>query len=300
MPSDQCRRNLNGCRSAPLPESLPAARASTSCKYLCHVPAAHPSSGIGNDTVTAELVTAILHFDIGSGMLCRAGNRKFLIFFCMIDINDIPMYLSILLADFRLCCCPRSCLDTSSRVCNQSSFFSGCYPIIMSTSAAILVLPLLPLPEHNSRPQLQWHRWIHLFCFMKHLSGFTVCHICHRTGVDHIDIRSGLKRNDFISTPVLAAAALLPFHTHLPCIPDCGVQLFSFLSFFMRIYFFYFTNKSVLCAPRGATIFGGTAFASAREQAASAVPSVLLHDIMVYLEDTFLSSMCLWCKLLRI
>ena len=40
---------------------------------------------------------------------------------------------------------------------------------------------------------------IHLFGTVKHLPGFPVCHIGHRTGVDHIDICQIMKRYDLIS-----------------------------------------------------------------------------------------------------
>ena len=40
---------------------------------------------------------------------------------------------------------------------------------------------------------------IHFFCFMKHLSGFTVCNVGDRTGIDLINICTFFKRNSFIS-----------------------------------------------------------------------------------------------------
>ena len=40
---------------------------------VLHGPAAHPASGIGNDTVAAELVAAVLHLDVRPGVLRRPG-----------------------------------------------------------------------------------------------------------------------------------------------------------------------------------------------------------------------------------
>ena len=40
---------------------------------------------------------------------------------------------------------------------------------------------------------------IHLSCPVQHLSGFPVCHICHRTGIDDIHICTFLKRHNLIS-----------------------------------------------------------------------------------------------------
>ena len=40
---------------------------------------------------------------------------------------------------------------------------------------------------------------IHLSCPVQHLSGFPVCHICHRTGINDIHICTFLKRHNLIS-----------------------------------------------------------------------------------------------------
>ena len=39
---------------------------------------------------------------------------------------------------------------------------------------------------------------VHFLCFVQHLSGLAVCHIRHRTGVDHINIRPRCKRHNLI------------------------------------------------------------------------------------------------------
>ena len=50
--------------------------------------AADSTPCIGDDTVGAELVTAILNLDIGTGMLRGMLQSHFLVFRGMIDVND--------------------------------------------------------------------------------------------------------------------------------------------------------------------------------------------------------------------
>ena len=50
--------------------------------------AADTSSRKRNDTVSTELITAILYFQIGSGVFHRFFQRQFLILFCVIDIDQ--------------------------------------------------------------------------------------------------------------------------------------------------------------------------------------------------------------------
>ena len=44
--------------------------------HILHLSAAYPPSGIGNDTVGAELVAAILYFDISPGVFTCTGKVK--------------------------------------------------------------------------------------------------------------------------------------------------------------------------------------------------------------------------------
>ena len=44
--------------------------------------APHASAGVGNDTVAAELVAAILNLYKSAGVICLSGNMKGLIFVC--------------------------------------------------------------------------------------------------------------------------------------------------------------------------------------------------------------------------
>ena len=52
------------------------------------LPAADPASGVGNHTIAAELITAILYLHISSGMLCGFHDRHIFIFLCVVDINN--------------------------------------------------------------------------------------------------------------------------------------------------------------------------------------------------------------------
>ena len=64
VPLDPRRRNLNGYRSAPPPDSRFLPACSLHSAHPCHCPASHPSSRKRNNTVCAELIAAILYLDI--------------------------------------------------------------------------------------------------------------------------------------------------------------------------------------------------------------------------------------------
>ena len=49
--------------------------------HILHLSAAYPPSGIGNDTVGAELVAAVLNFDISTGVFtCTGKVKRFVLF----------------------------------------------------------------------------------------------------------------------------------------------------------------------------------------------------------------------------
>ena len=58
-------------------------------EHVGKLPASHPASGVRDDAVTAELVAAVLHFNIGSRVLCRVGNFQLLVLFLMGQILEV-------------------------------------------------------------------------------------------------------------------------------------------------------------------------------------------------------------------
>ena len=58
-------------------------------EHIGKLPASHPASGVRDDAVTAELVAAVLHFNIGSRVLCRVGNFQLLVLFLMGQILEV-------------------------------------------------------------------------------------------------------------------------------------------------------------------------------------------------------------------
>ena len=51
--------------------------------------ASDTTSCIRNDTVSTELITAVLNFDICAYMLCCMINCQFFIFFCLVDLEHM-------------------------------------------------------------------------------------------------------------------------------------------------------------------------------------------------------------------
>lgn len=66
--------------------------------HIPDLPAPDPSPGIGNDTVTAELIAAVLDFQKGPGMLaCSFQMEFFILLLSVIDVNAAVLDTMLLL-----------------------------------------------------------------------------------------------------------------------------------------------------------------------------------------------------------
>ena len=147
---------------------------------LLLLPAAHPSSCIRNNTVTAELIAAVLHLDIRSGMLRRPGDGEFFIFICPVNVNH-PAGMTALpgLLQYR----------------DNFLFLIIAHDHVHHLISFQLILSILHITACRHNQCLR----IHLFGLMQHLTGFPIRNICHRTRIDNISIRARSKRNNLIS-----------------------------------------------------------------------------------------------------
>ena len=58
-------------------------------QHTFNIPASDTASCIGNDTVRTELIASVLNLDICPYMFCCMINGKFLILFCLIDLDHM-------------------------------------------------------------------------------------------------------------------------------------------------------------------------------------------------------------------
>ena len=108
-------------------------------------------------------------------------NGKLLILFCVVDFDHLHlfgMFFLILFQNFHDLCLLIISEDQVNRVV-FFEFFCVCLCIASGS--------------YHDRIR------VHFFCLVQHLSGFTVCNIRNRTGIDQIYVRSFRKRYDLIS-----------------------------------------------------------------------------------------------------
>ena len=120
--------------------------------YLLHhillFSAAYPPSGIGNDTVGAELVAAILYFDISPGVFTCTGKVKRFVFFCPVNISDLTGCMRAgLLSRLSVDAVFSLFSSYSRRILTRS--FLWLFPITISMQGSI---SRSPAPAHNTLP----------------------------------------------------------------------------------------------------------------------------------------------------
>ena len=145
-----------------------------------YTPAPDSSSRIRDNAVAAKLITSVLNLNIRSGMLRRPADKQIFILTGMVHIYDIffPLTLLIFLKNL-----------------HQISFFIISDHQINRIVRFQLFFCRLYIASHRCYHCLR----IHLFCLMQHLSGLAVSDIRNRTGIDYVNIRSRLKRNNLVS-----------------------------------------------------------------------------------------------------
>lgn len=120
---------------------------------ILNISASHPSSGIRNNAVTAELVTTILYFYKRAGMLC-----------CMIQCQLLKCLFSWLISTTASTFSPLPAKKASSRSTSSfSDYFRSEYQLLHH----ILPHPLWSV--HSIRQQQQPHP-DSAFCPVQHLS----------------------------------------------------------------------------------------------------------------------------------
>ena len=134
--------------------------------YMRDLTASDTTSCIRNDTVSTELITAVLNFDICAYMLCCMINCQFFIFFCLVDLEH--MFLSdVLLLIFLEYLDNISLLIVSKDQVYSLIFIQFPFICLYITSGC----------DHDSIR-------VHFLCFVQHLSGFTVCNVGYCTGIN--------------------------------------------------------------------------------------------------------------------
>ena len=136
--------------------------------YIFLLSGTDSSSGIGNNAITAKLITTILDFNIGSGMFHLCVQTQFLIFGFFSDFKTFVFYTChiifqnlynlffLIITDYHI----------------DSGFFHCCFLCCLGVASC----------SHYYCIR------IFLFCPMQHLTGFPVRHVGNRTGINHINI----------------------------------------------------------------------------------------------------------------
>ena len=143
-------------------------------------PAAHPSSRIGNNTVAAELVAAVLHLYVRPGVLRRLRHRQGLILLRMVDVDDGILLHALFIS-----------LQNRQQIL---------FAVVPNQEIYGAVLPKLGLRRLHIAAR-RHHQGLRVLLFrpVKHLPGFPVCDVRHRTGIYDIDVRLLLKGNNLIT-----------------------------------------------------------------------------------------------------
>ena len=148
---------------------------------LGNLTAAHPASGIGNDTVSTELIASILYFDIGTHMLCCMTDLQLFIFLCLVNFDHMLLFFVLALIFLQ------HLYNLFFLIIAKNQIHSFVF-----IQFSLICLHIAPCCHHNGIR-------IHFFCFMQHLPGFSVCNIRHRTCIDQIYICSRFKRHNLVT-----------------------------------------------------------------------------------------------------
>ena len=153
--------------------------------------AAHPPSGVRNDTIAAKLVAAVLNLHIGPGVLRRLFKLHLLIFPGMAYIYDRAAVQRFAAHWF----CPER-LAFQIFLQNPDHVFLPVIPdgqVNAGVPKRFLLARLhIAAHGHHQRPGIQCSGPV------QHLPALAVRNICHRAGVDNIDIGLFLKGDHIV------------------------------------------------------------------------------------------------------
>ena len=144
-------------------------------------PAADPASCIGNNAVGTELIAAVLHLQKCPGVSFR-------------PVCFQLFYFSVF-SDFRGICPPAAPCEIPFQLLHQIALSVTPDNQVYGRILLQLLSPHLGITTHGNDNRIR----IHAARLVKHLAGFPVRNICHRAGIDHIDIRSRLERNNTVT-----------------------------------------------------------------------------------------------------
>ena len=144
-------------------------------------PAADPSPRIRNNAVGTELIATVLHLQKGPGVSFRPVCFQF--FYCSV------------FSDFRGICPPAASCEIPFQLLHQIALSVAPDNQVYGRVLLQLLSPHLGITAHGNDNRIR----IHAARLVKHLAGFPVRNICHRAGIDHIDIRSRLERNNTVT-----------------------------------------------------------------------------------------------------
>ena len=114
-------------------------------------------------------------------MLCGMADRQFFVFFCLVDLEHMFLSGMLLFIFFKY-------LDNVSLLVVSKD---QVYGFILVQFSLVRLYIASGCDDNGIR--------IHFFCLVKHLSGFTVCNVSYRTGIDQVNVRTRLKRYDLIT-----------------------------------------------------------------------------------------------------
>ena len=122
-------------------------------QHTFNIPASDTASCIGNDTVRTELIASVLNLDICPYMFCCMINGKFLILFCLIDLDHMGTMARFVFRIFGQCLHNIDLLVISQNKINGFVFFQFLATGLYITARC-----------HHDRFR------IHFFGFVEHLS----------------------------------------------------------------------------------------------------------------------------------
>ena len=122
-------------------------------QHTFNVTASDTASSIRNNTVRTELIASVLNLDICPYMFCCMINGKFLILFCLIDLDHMGTMARFVFRIFGQCLHNIDLLVISQNKINGFVFFQFLATGLYITARC-----------HHDRFR------IHFFCFVEHLS----------------------------------------------------------------------------------------------------------------------------------
>ena len=151
--------------------------------HVLRLPASDPASGIWDDAVAAELITAVLDLDKGPGVFSQAAYMKLLILLIPGNIQHIAFLISLPVPHIFF------------------QYIRQTRLIVIADNDIHAAVFLQGIGRHLDITARRHHHSlrIQLLCTVEHLAGFAVRDIGHGACIDNIDVSLLVKGHDFIT-----------------------------------------------------------------------------------------------------